>query len=304
MINEEQLLDQKVQTYSYLIQNVRTSMGNIYNSFTNREIKNILISKEIMEDIYKISCVYFIEDTERKLVKIGYSNNLKKRLNDFISHYDFCGLQSNLKVIAVCLTYKKYESSLEKQFHEYFAKYHNYREWFEIDHDVLISELNNFILTKNAYKYYSNDTLCFNFDNIPDSHNDNCLYNYKAKLRDIQNRYVWKNKNSYKSEEDILYDIYINTLAFIVRIDIPVNDEKIKEIIRNEYIYKNVMYDFLNYDDSLLDEFLNHKFYNKKQTPSDFDLETKEFVDKCIIAGVSPSDILNSLGVSEGNTNE
>jgi DNA-binding XRE family transcriptional regulator len=82
--------------------------------------------------------IYFIENSETKHIKIGFSSDIRRRLVDLqISS------PHELKVLTICEGDDKYEKELHKRFYEY-----RYRgEWF-----LPNKELNNFIESFPPYK--------------------------------------------------------------------------------------------------------------------------------------------------------
>ena len=79
--------------------------------------------------------IYFVQDTVLKYIKIGYTNNIKRRIKDLQ-----VGNPHKLELIAQINGGKNKEERLHKK----FDKYNIRNEWFEPNEEILkyISEIN------------------------------------------------------------------------------------------------------------------------------------------------------------------
>lgn len=78
--------------------------------------------------------IYFIQNSETKHIKIGYSNDVRKRLSEIqISS------PHELKILSIC----EGDIELEKELHDKFNDYYIRGEWFNPSEE-LISYINNF----------------------------------------------------------------------------------------------------------------------------------------------------------------
>lgn len=79
----------------------------------------------------KTGCVYLIRNEDNGLLKIGYTNNLERRLKQIRKSFEFSGIKPNLTVEHVFEhdSYIELESYLHREFKEF--RFQN--EWFSID---------------------------------------------------------------------------------------------------------------------------------------------------------------------------
>lgn len=187
----------------------------VYKAFDGLSNKNIL---EITES-YKIynkkgfdGCVYFIKDNIRNIIKIGMTRNLKKRINELKNAYDFCGLNSNLKMVACFLTTRENLVYAERYFHKLFKEYLDYREWYNISEEKLIQIIDGLQNEKGIHYCNINNIIYFSY-NIGAEYlkfkNFECDYSFVYNNLDIRN----KRRCKYLSNEKILHDIMLHNIC-------------------------------------------------------------------------------------------
>ena len=81
-----------------------------------------------------ISMIYFIQNTETKHIKIGYSNNVRKRLSEIQTTSPY-----ELAILTIC----EGGIEVEKELHDKFNKSYIRGEWFSPSEE-LITHINNF----------------------------------------------------------------------------------------------------------------------------------------------------------------
>lgn len=98
-----------------------------HESLTDKQIKYLKMIPTDYHDYMRRSVDAFVylvcsntDDKNKTLVKIGYSKDPRKRLNDLKT--------ANPKV--KLLSFKRGSMDLESKLHSYFNKYHQQREWF------------------------------------------------------------------------------------------------------------------------------------------------------------------------------
>lgn len=215
-VTEQQMIDVKdirENMYTDLFYKKVESM--VYKAFDGLSDDNIL---EMIE-AYKIyntkgfdGCIYFVKDNNRNIIKIGMTRNLKKRINDFNQAYDFCGIDSNIKIVACFMTNKEHLVYAERYFHKLFEKYLKYREWYDISEENLLKIINDIQYEKSVSYYSSNNVLYFSY-NIGVEYlklkNFKCDYSFIYNSLDFEN----KNKCKYLSSDKILHDVMIHNIC-------------------------------------------------------------------------------------------
>lgn len=94
--------------------------------------------------------VYLIRNIDNGLLKIGKTNNFKRRYNQIYGSFKFCGYIPNLTV--ECFVEYERETELEKFLHDKFNNVRKQNEWFEINSvDDVVAILDEF------QKIYTND---------------------------------------------------------------------------------------------------------------------------------------------------
>ena len=119
-----------------------SQVDDIIQSFSIKQSNKSIFRKS------SFGWIYFIEDEERGLIKIGMTDDVIKRFSQLKTNYRFCGLQGKLRTVAMCAVNGNQRYNLrnaEKFFHNMFSKYHNYMEWYEIDSKTLLDILNQYI---------------------------------------------------------------------------------------------------------------------------------------------------------------
>lgn len=70
-----------------------------FSKFSDVELNRMMLMHDCISTNEIKSCVYFILDRERKLVKIGKTKNLTDRFSQITNAYRFCGLDY---IFALC----------------------------------------------------------------------------------------------------------------------------------------------------------------------------------------------------------
>ena len=249
------------EDYRETLKGVNKIFTEFFGQFTFGQVNNIIQSFSIIQSdksIFKKSSfgwIYFIEDKDRKLIKIGMTNDVISRFSQFKTNYKFCGLQGKLKIVALCAI-SKYNSNnlrnVEKFFHNMFAKYHDYMEWYKVDSDILLDILNKYV---NKNKYTSKNISETNIFLMND-------YNEKLFQCDFSKEVVRKRLDPFYKEKvisimerhsleyghDKLYDVFVNELNEIYIED---NGENyLQKIGKNaENVVKRIENKYLNLDD-------------------------------------------------------
>jgi hypothetical protein len=86
-------------------------------------------------DKIKVNGVYLIRNLDNNSLKIGMTDNLKRRLKEIGKSFQFCGVIPKLEV-EVFIEYK-YNYELEQYLHKEFSNNRIQNEWFDIE-DILI----------------------------------------------------------------------------------------------------------------------------------------------------------------------
>jgi len=127
-------------------------------------------------------CIYFLKDCNRKIIKIGITKNLDKRMMQIYSYYKYCGLNGNdLKLIGIYPISENDYKNAERELHNKFDKYKTIGEWFKIsehDFDKNFKILKRF-MGVNIYVGELNSELY-----LPVKIKEECLYQYEINLKD------------------------------------------------------------------------------------------------------------------------
>lgn len=77
-----------------------------------------------------LPCVYFVYCKELNLTKIGCTTDLKKRLKSLRAAAEMFGFSMELIGYVCCFEGSPY--TLESKYHQRFAKFHKFSEWFDL----------------------------------------------------------------------------------------------------------------------------------------------------------------------------
>lgn len=89
-------------------------------------------------NLEELACVYFIQNLDNGLIKIGKTKNIKRRYAEICNQAKFIGISDiKLDILGVieCTNISEVESTL----HEKFKKYRVQSEWFKIEKDLLFN---------------------------------------------------------------------------------------------------------------------------------------------------------------------
>lgn len=124
--------------------------------------------------------VYFILNEETKLIKIGCSKDIYKRLDTLQKQIKHLGYNSKLKLIG-CIECSNYQY-VEKEIHEYFKNRRYINEWFNIS----LEEANMYI---DKYKINKNKNDIGLIENKNDGKIIALEYKYIKRIRNKLNSY-------------------------------------------------------------------------------------------------------------------
>lgn len=93
--------------------------------------------------------VYLIRNKDNDLLKIGYCNNLERRLKEIIKSFNFTGQDPQLKI--ECFIECKHYKELEKYLHNHFEEFRSKNEWFNIN------DISEVIEVSKKFKYIKRD---------------------------------------------------------------------------------------------------------------------------------------------------
>lgn len=249
--------------YKEVINGANRIFTELFGKFSYGQIKDIIQSfsiKQSNKNIFRKSSfgwIYFIEDEERGLIKIGMTDDVIKRFSQLKTNYKFCGLQGKLKTIAMCAVTgnQRYNRrNVEKFFHNMFFKYYNYMEWYKIDSKTLLSILNQYI-DKKKYVGKNIDGINIFLMNDYDEKLFQCNFTeeivrkrldpfYKEKIISIAETY------SLEYSYNKLYDVFMNELNEIYLEDywkkyfekVVNNLENVVNRIENKYLNLNKVF--------------------------------------------------------------
>lgn len=92
---------------------------------------------------YTTSVVYFIRNEYNGLLKIGKTNDLKKRISQLQGCFTLLGMECD-KLVLEAISYCPFginASKVETYYHHLFSKNRRIGEWFDVDYDTLFSSL-------------------------------------------------------------------------------------------------------------------------------------------------------------------
>jgi len=226
------------------LSNIRKLIDGIFEVFPQYKI-------EEFKYLYKLNkyydgfdgCIYFIRDNTRNLIKIGYTQDLNKRVNDFNKHYEFCGLESDFSIIACFLTLKDHIKESEKFFHDLFQKFHYRYEWFDINNSELLIMLYRTIFESHGVMNNVNETLYFTFDILKKFKEFDPMSKYNPRSFNVNENLIsnridvyYKNRTKYLRNEHLLYDVYIFILGYCFQNGINIEFENFQLQLQNSLI--------------------------------------------------------------------
>jgi hypothetical protein len=87
--------------------------------------------------------VYLIRNLDNNNLKIGLTNDLKRRLHEIEKSFQFCGSIPNLKI--ECFIKYQNNESLEQFLHNELQEFNYQNEWFSIENiNIILDRLNDF----------------------------------------------------------------------------------------------------------------------------------------------------------------
>lgn len=152
--------------YMDVIAGANKAFTELFGNLTYSQMDKMILSYELdtlQDNIFKKSpfgWIYFIEDKVRKLIKVGMTQNIPKRISQLKTNYKFCGIESDFKIIALCASTCNLRD-IESFFHEKFSMYHSYMEWYQINGEELLKMLSGYIRKNNLYNCYVDNVLIF-----------------------------------------------------------------------------------------------------------------------------------------------
>ena len=166
--------------------NLYLALLKYFSKFSDIELNRMMLMHDCISTNEIKSCVYFILDRERKLVKIGKTKNLTDRFSQITNAYRFCGLdyKNKLDLISIfwCLSDRQ-AAHFESLFHEKFIEYHVDLEWYRYDEKALYEMIKSVIST-NTILYMMDDFQYVIVDN--DTWNNNSSHRaYTCDIRDL-----------------------------------------------------------------------------------------------------------------------
>lgn len=243
--------------YKEVTEGVNKIFTKLFGRLSYSQVSDIIQSFSILQSdksIFKKSSfgwVYFIQDEDRGLVKIGMTDDIMKRFSQLKTNYKFCGLQGKLKTVALCAitNNQRYSMrSVEKFFHNMFSKYHSYMEWYKIEQETLLDILNKYIDKKN---YASRNIEGINIFLMNNSNEKLFQCNFTEEVVRKRLDPFYKKKiisiaetHSLELEHNRLYDVLMNELNEIYLEDLGknylenlgTNLENVVERIKNKYL--------------------------------------------------------------------
>ena len=216
----------------------------LLKDFTASEVENIKLSYDMLKDEDldvlggSISCVYFLYDNNRNMLKIGQTRDLRRRVKQIKDCCKMCGVKEDLEIISLCYTHNRHVTQVEKFFHKFFEEYVYEGEWFLVDKKIIMSKLydynknKKYVVTKEKILIFTECCIKDNKEN-PKVHFTNSL---------ILNRFDSKNK--YKEKrlygDNVLFDM---TTEYFYRYLIENEGTQIN--------FNKTMQTFSNYEDFL-----------------------------------------------------
>lgn len=140
------IVENKLKYYIWLKDYIAN--GSIDKSETSiiRGIKHIYKCMLLDEKIEccNTSVVYFIRNQYNGLLKIGKTTNLARRIHEIEKCFTFLGMDiQKIKVEAISYCpYNMNNGQVESYYHDLFQEYRITGEWFDINYNTLIKNLN------------------------------------------------------------------------------------------------------------------------------------------------------------------
>lgn len=128
--NAEKVADIKQKSFQEMISNM-----------SKNEIGELVETVNCFHDEILTSGVYFLKNQKTDLIKIGFSKDIKRRVKNIQSSIEHNGYRTQMKLIAVHLTFESHGRLAENSFHSQYSQYREVGEWFRIDEAQLVNEL-------------------------------------------------------------------------------------------------------------------------------------------------------------------
>lgn len=239
--------------YKDVIAGANRAFTELFGDLTYSQMDKMILSFELdtsHNNIFKKSpfgWVYFVEDKSRKLIKVGMTQNIPKRISQLKTNYKFCGIESDFKIIALCASIYNLRD-IERFFHGKFSMYHNYMEWYQICGEELLKVLSRYIHKNDLYNCYIDNILIFhmlakqrddnlfmsNFtDEMPRKRLDPFYKNRLISIAESCKMDNWYNK---------IYDMFQYEVEHICLEGNELNAKSIADRIKEKYLCFNLMF--------------------------------------------------------------
>lgn len=140
------IANNKLTYYTWLKNYIAEGSVNKSETSIARDIKHIYKCMLLDERIEccNTSVVYFIRNQYNGLLKIGKTTNLARRIQEIEKCFTFLGMDiQKIKVEAISYCpYNMNNGQVESYYHDLFQEYRITGEWFDINYNILIENLN------------------------------------------------------------------------------------------------------------------------------------------------------------------
>lgn len=141
----DNILSQYIHVYDECLkigQNEYSNIVSTLNLLSDYEKDYYYNTYWLQSNFYNnIPCVYFIRNKYTKLIKIGKTKNIAKRISQIRSMFkNHFGVNDGLELIGILPVFNGEESKLETYLHKKYKYYNTYGEWFNIDFSVILNE--------------------------------------------------------------------------------------------------------------------------------------------------------------------
>lgn len=127
----EECRQENIRLSAIIKENTEKRLKSIFEGMDQKVLNAVYAASQIY-DLPLRSCVYFIQNVSTEQIKIGMAIDLEKRFHQIKTAFKHIGMPEKLKLIAVVMSYPKYLSKIEKEFHQLFKAQRAYGEWFSI----------------------------------------------------------------------------------------------------------------------------------------------------------------------------
>ena len=201
---------------NYTLNELNEEYIEFVKRFENSENLNCFISDYFRFKNDKKSSIYFIQNKDNGLVKIGYTKNkINTRLKQLENSFVHVGIKPVLEVLAIIPCNDKIVTEYENVIHLKLKKHRCIGEWFDINLDGIANILND------NYIHNKDDGLNYFYNALPDYvFKKDIKYLYNSTQKELLNKYFIRKNDPFYNFYEFTNKINFSIIKYNTIVDI------------------------------------------------------------------------------------